>query len=97
MPAPAEFGKVVMLKVVTGYWSCRLITTLYVGTYGGGVFKSTNFGASWSAINTGLIDTNVLRPGHRPTFATTLYAGTTAAACSRAPTVGGPGTRSTPA
>ncbi|WP_347244981.1 hypothetical protein, partial [Thermogutta sp.] len=24
--------------------------TLYAGTYGGGVFKSTNGGASWSAV-----------------------------------------------
>src|SRR5438309_6849213 len=28
--------------------------TLYAGTYRGGVFKSTNGGESWSAVNTGL-------------------------------------------
>ena len=28
--------------------------TIYAGTYGGGVFKSTNAGASWSQFNTGL-------------------------------------------
>ena len=28
--------------------------TLYAGTSGGGVFKSTDGGVSWSAINTGL-------------------------------------------
>ena len=28
-------------------------STLYAGTYGGGVFKSTNGGGSWSAVNTG--------------------------------------------
>ena len=32
-------------------------TTLYAGTYGGGVFKSTNGGGNWSAVNTGLTDT----------------------------------------
>ncbi len=34
-------------------------TTLYAGTYGGGVFKSTNGGANWSAVNTGLTNTYV--------------------------------------
>ena len=29
-------------------------STLYAGTDGGGVFKSTNGGAAWSAVNTGL-------------------------------------------
>ena len=28
--------------------------TLYAGSQGGGVFKSTNGGASWTAMNTGL-------------------------------------------
>ena len=32
-------------------------TTLYAGTDGGGVFKSTNGGGNWSAVNTGLTDT----------------------------------------
>ena len=41
-------------------------TTLYASTYGGGVFKSTNGGGSWSAINTGLNTvTDCLCPGHR--------------------------------
>src|SRR5262249_519160 len=31
-------------------------TTLYAGTGGNGVFKSTNGGSSWSAVNTGLPD-----------------------------------------
>ena len=38
-------------------------TTLYAGTYGGGVFKSTNGGGSWSAFNTGLTSTTCSRPG----------------------------------
>jgi photosystem II stability/assembly factor-like uncharacterized protein len=32
---------------------------LYVGTEGGGVFLSTDNGASWNAVNTGLTNTNV--------------------------------------
>ena len=31
-------------------------TTLYAGTWDGGVFKSTNGGGNWSAVNTGLTD-----------------------------------------
>ena len=31
-------------------------STVYAGTAGGGVFKSTNGGASWSAANSGLIN-----------------------------------------
>jgi photosystem II stability/assembly factor-like uncharacterized protein len=30
-------------------------STLYAGTYGGGIFKSTNAGSTWTAINTGLL------------------------------------------
>src|SRR5262245_12299942 len=30
-------------------------STLYAATYAGGVFKSTNSGGSWSAVNTGLV------------------------------------------
>ncbi|WP_205750431.1 IPTL-CTERM sorting domain-containing protein [Diaphorobacter sp. HDW4B] len=48
-------------------------STLYVGTDGGGVFKSTNGGAQWSAVNTGLtsryVYTLAIDSG-------TLYAGT---------------------
>ncbi len=32
-------------------------STLYAGTDGGGVFKSTNGGGNWSAFNTGLTST----------------------------------------
>ncbi|MFQ5962208.1 MAG: hypothetical protein ACE5MG_12510 [Candidatus Methylomirabilales bacterium] len=41
-------------------------TTLYAGTQGGAVFKSTDGGASWSASNTGLTNTSVFAPRHRP-------------------------------
>ena len=49
--------------------------TLYAGT-GGGVFKSTNAGGSWSAINTGLTNTSVFSLAIDPTNGSTLYAGT---------------------
>jgi photosystem II stability/assembly factor-like uncharacterized protein len=51
-------------------------TTLYAGAWGGGVFKSTNGGANWSAFNSGLTDTDVQALAIDPTTPTTLYAGT---------------------
>jgi len=50
--------------------------TLYAGTYGGGVFKSSNGGGSWSAVNTGLTNTNVHALAIDPQTPATLYAGT---------------------
>ena len=53
--------------------------TLYASTYAGGVFKSTNGGESWSAINTGF-DTRyriiVSALAIDPSAPATLYAGT---------------------
>src|SRR5437016_2862110 len=56
-------------------------TTLYAGTFSGaGVFKSTNGGASWTAINSGLpgpqVAAHVLALAIDPATPTTLYAGT---------------------
>ena len=56
-------------------------TTLYAGTFdeagdGGGVFKSTDGGGSWSAINTGLTNPFVRALAVDPLTPTTLYAGT---------------------
>ena len=50
--------------------------TLYAGTYGGGVFKSTNGGGNWSAFNTGLTATGVRALAIDPVTPATLYAGT---------------------
>ena len=52
-------------------------TILYAGTYDGGVFKSTNGGENWSAVNTGLTltDVDVDALAIDPTTPTTLYAG----------------------
>jgi photosystem II stability/assembly factor-like uncharacterized protein len=47
--------------------------TVYAGT-GGGVFKSTNGGASWSAANSGLGSTGVAALAIDPSSTTTLYA-----------------------
>jgi hypothetical protein len=49
-------------------------TTLYAGTSGGGVFKSTNGGASWN--QTGLTNVSVLSLAIDPQTPATLYAGT---------------------
>jgi len=51
-------------------------STLYAGTLGGGVFQSTDSGASWSAVNTGLTDLNVRALAIDPSTPGTLYAGT---------------------
>jgi photosystem II stability/assembly factor-like uncharacterized protein len=48
--------------------------TLYIGTDGGGVFRSTNRGGNWTAINTGLKATYVPAMAIDPTNTTTLYA-----------------------
>jgi len=49
-------------------------TTLYAGTDGYGVFKSTNGGAQWSAANTGLTATDVTALAIDPVTPATLYA-----------------------
>ncbi len=51
-------------------------TTLYAGTRDGGVFKSTDGGGNWSAVNTGLGDTWVTSLAIDPMTPTTIYAGT---------------------
>src|SRR6266852_3350799 len=53
----------------------RTSTTLYAGT-NGGVFKSTDGGNTWSAVNTGLPALFVNALAIVPTTPTTLYAGT---------------------
>jgi hypothetical protein len=50
-------------------------STLYATT-SGGVFQSTDSGASWSPVNAGLINTNVNALAIDPTTPSTLYAGT---------------------
>ena len=51
-------------------------STLYVGTYSSGVYKSMNSGGTWSAANTGLTDLYVGDLAIDPTNPRTLYAGT---------------------
>lgn len=51
-------------------------TSLYAGTWGSGVFKSTNGGRNWEAVNTGLTNTDVLALAIDPMATTTIYAGT---------------------
>ena len=50
-------------------------STLYVGTDGGGVFKSTNGGGSWNPANAGLTITGVFALAVDPQTPSTLYAG----------------------
>ena len=51
-------------------------TTLYVGIYSGGVFKSIDGGDTWSGVNLGLMDSSAQVLAIDPTGPSTLYAGT---------------------
>src|SRR5207249_10170841 len=55
--------------------------TLYAGTDSNGVFKSTNGGASWSAVNTGLTVKTVSILAVDPQTPATLYAATQSGRC----------------
>src|SRR2546430_10325935 len=50
--------------------------TVRAGASGGGVFKSSDGGGSWSAANVGLSATSVLALAIDPQASITLYAGT---------------------
>jgi photosystem II stability/assembly factor-like uncharacterized protein len=50
--------------------------TLFAGTSNGGVFRSTNGGGSWTAVNTGMTSTAVQALAIDPASPTTLFAGT---------------------
>src|SRR5436309_1387012 len=50
--------------------------TVYAGTDGGGVFKTTNGGLSWSAVNAGLTGFSVVALAVDSGTPTTVYAGT---------------------
>ncbi len=60
------YGGIVRSFAVSG-------TNLFAGTSGGGVFLSTNNGASWTAVSTGLTNTHVYALG---VSGTNLFAGT---------------------
>jgi photosystem II stability/assembly factor-like uncharacterized protein len=50
--------------------------TVYAGAYGGGVFKSTNGGASWTSIGNGITSKSVTSLAIDPINSQTVYAGT---------------------
>lgn len=50
--------------------------TVYAGAYRGGVFKSTNGGKTWTAVNSGLTNTNVWALAIDPVNSQTVYTGT---------------------
>ena len=50
--------------------------TVYAGTAGGGIFKSTDAGQSWTAANSGLTDPEVTVVAIAPSSPETFYAGT---------------------
>ncbi|MCX6844190.1 MAG: T9SS type A sorting domain-containing protein [candidate division WOR-3 bacterium] len=49
---------------------------VYAGTYGAGVYASTDGGTTWNPMNTGLTCNNVLSLALRPGAENTIYAGT---------------------
>jgi hypothetical protein len=51
-------------------------STLYAGTYGSGVYRTTDSGGRWTAVNTGLSDLDVHALAINKTTPSTLYAGT---------------------
>ena len=51
-------------------------STLYAGTFEGGLFKSTNGGTSWFAVNSGLTKSWIVGLAIDSSSPTTLYAGT---------------------
>ena len=51
-------------------------STVYAGTWGSGVYKSTDGGATWSAVNTGLTDWMVDALAIDPANTSTIYVGT---------------------
>ena len=50
--------------------------TVYAGTYGSGVYITTDAGATWNPMNTGLNNNNILSLGLRSGADVTLFAGT---------------------
>jgi hypothetical protein len=50
--------------------------TIYAGTPGGGIFKSSNGGENWSEVNTGLTHRTVRALVINPKDSNTVYAGT---------------------
>src|SRR5664280_1870788 len=54
----------------------KVPTTLYAGTNGAGVFGSVNSGTTWTAMNTGLTNKDVLDIAINPSTPTILYIGT---------------------
>jgi photosystem II stability/assembly factor-like uncharacterized protein len=49
--------------------------TIYAGTFSGGVFKTTNGGSSWNAVNSGLSNLSIEELAIDPTNPNTIYAG----------------------
>ena len=65
-------------------------TTVYAGTFGRGVFKSTDAGGHWTPVPGGFGDDTVLSFAIDPSDPATIYSGTTASSSSTAGTVFSP-------
>jgi photosystem II stability/assembly factor-like uncharacterized protein len=69
-PVPFTFGITVLMT------DPQIPGTPYVGTYGDGIFKSANAGATWTAIDSGLLGTHISALAIDPHDTSTLYAST---------------------
>ena len=67
------YGGIVMATVV----DYQTPNVIYAASFGGGVFKSTNWGRTWFTVNNGLTDHDVLSLAIHPVQHETLFAGTT--------------------
>ena len=76
-------GGLLWREILPTIWSVRSIaihpvrrSILYASTYGSGIYKSFNGGASWNTINLGLVSTKVRNVAIHPANPETLFAAT---------------------
>src|SRR5262249_11780333 len=77
LPA-ASYNGTLNYRVTTVVIDPQNTSTLYAGTVSFGVFKSTNGGTSWSALNSGLTTLSIAALAFDPHDTSVLYASTAA-------------------
>lgn len=64
----------VSVRAIT--WHPVKTAIAYAGTYGNGIYKTTNGGVSWSSVNSGLVNTDVRAIALQPAKPDTMFCGT---------------------
>src|SRR5207249_8351746 len=72
---PQREGSSSFREVLSVVIDSQTPSTLYAGTWGGGVFKSTDGGGTWGAVNTGLTTTALHAVAVDPRTPATIYTG----------------------